>query len=279
MVRTSWVKTLYDGDVFFPGYSTHKADMELTIIARAQNMHVYNANCTLLEYDPDKTFGRPNPGDDILFKNRFMLGFGGLVPGSSLDELAKDYSVAGMSIIILHAGDRQQLDNLITGFLRVNTFQPLELIVLQQGQDAETVELLTRFCTRLVIRPVVQPREADAPASTEDLILTGFRKACYRNILIVRSSMFFSRDSLGEMETVLKDPNTGLIAIYHEQSEVRTSLKQDKTKSKTMAGATFRKKDIKENGNDIARAFHNDSGELLDVISSKMNKTIQKMHL
>lgn len=50
MVRTEWVKSLYDGRIFYPGYQSHGADNELTVIARLQNMHEYNPDCTLMEY-------------------------------------------------------------------------------------------------------------------------------------------------------------------------------------------------------------------------------------
>ena len=56
MVRVDWIRGLYGGPVFHPGYNCHGADNELTVIARATDMYVYDPNCTLVEYDPDKEF-------------------------------------------------------------------------------------------------------------------------------------------------------------------------------------------------------------------------------
>lgn len=79
MVRTNWVKTLYNGPILYPGYNSHAADNELTVIARCQEMHEYNPDCTLLEYDLNKDFGGSNTEDKELFQNRFRNGFDGLV--------------------------------------------------------------------------------------------------------------------------------------------------------------------------------------------------------
>lgn len=67
MVRTEWAKRLYGGPVLYPGYTAHKADNELTVIARVQDLFVYNPECSLMEYDPDKDLGGSNPNDNRLF--------------------------------------------------------------------------------------------------------------------------------------------------------------------------------------------------------------------
>lgn len=94
MVRIEWVKNLYGGSIFCPEYKAHKADNELTVIARVLNMHEYNPGCTLLEYDPEKDLIRgSNPEDDELFRKRFIKGFDGLVPFEKIERLAKEYKV------------------------------------------------------------------------------------------------------------------------------------------------------------------------------------------
>jgi hypothetical protein len=93
MVRTEWSRRLYGGPVFYPGYVSHGADPELTVIARAQDNLVYNPECTLLEYDPDKDFGGSNPRDRRLFSTRFVQGFDGLAPIEKLKQMAGEYGV------------------------------------------------------------------------------------------------------------------------------------------------------------------------------------------
>lgn len=95
MVRTEWVKTLYGGPVFYPGYHSHAADNELTVIARIREMHEYNPDCTLVEYDPYKRRHSvlSNQQDKKLFHSRFLGGFDGLVSLERLQELAAEYRV------------------------------------------------------------------------------------------------------------------------------------------------------------------------------------------
>ena len=91
MVRTAWVKTLYGGPVFYPGYRSHKADNELTVIARALDTYHYAPDCVVMDYDPQKDFGGSNPADDRVFKDRFIQGFDGLAPLERLRLLEDEY--------------------------------------------------------------------------------------------------------------------------------------------------------------------------------------------
>jgi hypothetical protein len=94
MVRKAWAKRLYhDEALFYPGYNMHKADNELTVIARVTGQLVYDANILLLENDPNKVFSGGNPEDKALFRTRFRAGFDGLAPLEKLRPLAKSYFV------------------------------------------------------------------------------------------------------------------------------------------------------------------------------------------
>lgn len=92
MVRLDWVRPIYGGPLFYPGYVARGADDELTVIARAQDQYVYDPDCTLFEYDPDKIFGA-GKGDRAIFRARFRGGFDGLVPLERLAPLADEYGV------------------------------------------------------------------------------------------------------------------------------------------------------------------------------------------
>lgn len=93
LVRIDWVRKLYGGPVFFPGYKAHKADNELTVIARVQNQFDYNPDATLVEIDKEKIFKENIPEDKALFQDRFRNGFDGLLPVDQLKPLAKTYFV------------------------------------------------------------------------------------------------------------------------------------------------------------------------------------------
>jgi hypothetical protein len=93
MVRTDWVRSLYGGPIFHPGYICHGADSELTAIARALDSYIYDPNCTLVEYDPSKESKSGHKLDAKLFRERFAAGFDGLVPMERLRQLAVEYKV------------------------------------------------------------------------------------------------------------------------------------------------------------------------------------------
>ena len=93
MVRTSWARQLYGGDVLNAEYRAHKADNEITVIARAADEYEYRSDCTLVEVDPRKDVRGSNQGDDEMFRKRMLQGFGGIIARSDARALAKTYKV------------------------------------------------------------------------------------------------------------------------------------------------------------------------------------------
>ena len=79
LVRRSWVKTLYDGALFHPGYHQHYADTELTLIARQQAALIHDPNALLVEVDSQKDKRLVNPADRLQFLERKKNGFEGRV--------------------------------------------------------------------------------------------------------------------------------------------------------------------------------------------------------
>ena len=93
MVRMDWVRELYGGFIFYPGYKSHAADNELTAIARATGVYIYEPNCVLVELDPDWEAKKRhrNKNDAALFRERFASAFDGLASARSLAKIAKEY--------------------------------------------------------------------------------------------------------------------------------------------------------------------------------------------
>ena len=96
MVHTLWVQKLYGGQILYSGYRAHRADNELTAIARATDEFVYCPGAVLLENDPGKLVldcGVEQSGKDDrrLFRERYARAFGGLASAESLDKMADEY--------------------------------------------------------------------------------------------------------------------------------------------------------------------------------------------
>ena len=95
MVRKDWVQQVYGGGIILhPAYRAHKADNELTVIARVTHQFVYEPASVLIENDPDKVFKESVPEDKATFHRRFRAGFDGLVTMDHLRPLAKSYFVS-----------------------------------------------------------------------------------------------------------------------------------------------------------------------------------------
>ena len=94
MVRKQWVQRLYGpGVILHPAYKAHKADNELTVVARVLQQFVYEPDSILIEIDRKKVFKEQVPEDKATFHRRFRAGFNGLVPLKDLRPLAESYFV------------------------------------------------------------------------------------------------------------------------------------------------------------------------------------------
>ncbi|MDA3896864.1 MAG: glycosyltransferase [Desulfobacteraceae bacterium] len=198
MVRTSWVQSLYKGRVLSPVYVSHAADNELTVIARALDMHVYNPDCTLVEVDPNKDGGGSNPKDRALFKKRFLKGFNGLVPLYKMQGLARDYNVPwkpvknlhGVSIIILANNRARYLNRLLQGFFKANTHLPVELIIVDHGSSGDIAEVVSHFAARGFIR-LINRKKKETIAGLANLVA---EKAKYDWLLFLKNDAAYTSD-------------------------------------------------------------------------------------
>lgn len=112
MVEKAWVFDLYGDQVLFEGYQSHRADNELTVIARAKDQFVYAPECVLMEHDVKKVFRRSERqagnfrrADAKLFRERFVSGFDGVVEEAALEALHDEYLD-----LPSHYGSRPRLD-------------------------------------------------------------------------------------------------------------------------------------------------------------------------
>lgn len=98
MVRKEWVYQYYGDCILYQGYRSHRADNELTVIARACNQFIYAPDAILFENDKSKDFkkkesdaGNFTEEDKNLFKQRFKSGFGGQLDYSLYEDLHDEY--------------------------------------------------------------------------------------------------------------------------------------------------------------------------------------------
>lgn len=104
--RSSWLRPIYAGDFFYPGYISHRADNEITIIARGNNCFSFNPACVLVEVDYDKPFRAKEDlasnfhlRDREIFEKRFKEGFDGLISAEAVSTLIPEYIKRKASLI------------------------------------------------------------------------------------------------------------------------------------------------------------------------------------
>lgn len=218
MVRTKWVNSLYGGLIFSPEYKNHQADIELTVIARAQNMFVYDPESTLLEYDPDKDFGGPhNPEDKAIFQSRFRGGFNGLVPFKKLENLAKEYDVTsnppgnktGISIIINVGKGAASLDRLLSSFIKVNTYSPVELIVIDNSSTGGAEGIIDKYAADCSIR-FLKLNGNESFAVSNSLAV---KEATSPYLLFLNTDIIYTNDVLSLAAAQLQEPDIGVVGI------------------------------------------------------------------
>lgn len=79
LATRKWLNSLYGKCLFYPGYVSHFADMELSVLAARTSNLVYNPNAVLMEVDYGKHLHGNNPEDEKLYRRRALTGFDGRI--------------------------------------------------------------------------------------------------------------------------------------------------------------------------------------------------------
>lgn len=75
----AWASSNYGGAFFHPGYHSHYADTELTLLARDKAVLTYDPEAVLIEVDWDKSGKSVRSQDQSLYRARAEQGFDGRV--------------------------------------------------------------------------------------------------------------------------------------------------------------------------------------------------------
>lgn len=74
-----WLRSVYRKFLFYPEYTSHFADTELSVIAAETANLAYNPNCIMVEVDYDKHLHPNNANDETLYRKRAESGFDGRI--------------------------------------------------------------------------------------------------------------------------------------------------------------------------------------------------------
>lgn len=89
LVEREWALGNYDGDLFFPDYRRHYADVELTLIAMQQRKLRFEPVALVVEVDWNKEGQAIAEEDRLLYHRRGQTAFDRKVPNAGLRRLFK----------------------------------------------------------------------------------------------------------------------------------------------------------------------------------------------
>jgi len=89
LVDRQWALGNYDGDLFFPGYKRHYADVELTLIAMQQRKLRFEPISLVVEVDWEKDNRAVTEEDRLFYYKRAQTAFDGKVTNAGLRRLFK----------------------------------------------------------------------------------------------------------------------------------------------------------------------------------------------
>lgn len=98
MVRVNWVRKFYETEILHEGYRSHRADNELTVLARADSNFAYTSASVLFENDRGKDFKKQESEaanffveDKMLFIDRYYNELPKVVDGAILESIHDEY--------------------------------------------------------------------------------------------------------------------------------------------------------------------------------------------
>lgn len=87
LAARDWAQANYGGDLFFPGYTSHYGDVELTLIAMQQRRFRFDPLALLVEVDYGKDVRSVDAADRLLYHKRAQTAFDRKVTNANLRRL------------------------------------------------------------------------------------------------------------------------------------------------------------------------------------------------
>ena len=133
--------------------------------------------------------------------------------GSAL-QTALSYDSAcleqGVSVIILTLNAAHHLNKLLSSFLKVNTHQPIEIILIDHGSTDKTAEVIAKYATKTCIRHINRGRNY----SFADSCNYGAAKAEHPYLLFLNNDIIYTSDVLPTaLSGLLKDQSIGAVGV------------------------------------------------------------------
>ncbi len=168
---------------------------------------------SILEDDSVNTAICINPGANANKNNQLMSG--NKQPSSLLAQPGPQEK-SGISIIIVNYSELHHLDRLFSTFIRYNTYQPIEFVILDHGPGGQSGPVIKKWAKNIMIKYFKRDRSNTYSASVN----IGAQNATYPNLLIMHQDIIFTDDLLPLAVAQLADETIGAVGcrIDHDCS-------------------------------------------------------------
>ncbi len=118
-------------------------------------------------------------------------------------------ALSGVSIIILTRNGADHLDRLFSTFFKLNSYSPIEFIIVDHLSKDNTADIIARYADRADILHIERDFNYSYAASNN----MASQKAVYSNLLFVNNDIIYTSDVLHHALKVLKDPVVGAVGM------------------------------------------------------------------
>jgi len=116
---------------------------------------------------------------------------------------------SGISIIILTLNGAMHLERLLETFFEINTYAPVELIIIDHGSTDKTSNVVFQYATRAFIRLINRGRNYSFASSCN----IGASKARHPHLLFLNNDIIYTSDALSPAMARLADPIIGAVGV------------------------------------------------------------------
>jgi len=139
---------------------------------------------------------------------------------------------AGISVVIIRNSD-DILEKLLGSFLDVNTYQPTEIVIVDNKSGGGIRDILDKYCEKTLIRYI----KKSGNASFAELYNSAAERATFQYLLFISDSVIYTSDVIpAAIATLENDASIGAVGVRLDD---RTSLSDGEQSAEQHLGITF----------------------------------------
>ncbi len=141
------------------------------------------------------------------------------VAGVSGQMIPSIDNTVGVSIIILNRNGEEHLSKLFSSFIKYNSYQPVEFIVVDHASSDNSLNVISSFQNKLTIRILRQDKNHSFSYSNN----LAARQSKYEHLLFLNNDIVFESDILQKLINTLDDEEVGVagVRLYYPDDHLK----------------------------------------------------------